>query len=385
MKNYVRCFFVGVLLIGTHAMKSQNVGIGTSSPDSSALLDLFTKTNKPFGLLTPRLTQGEINSFTTLNGSSPALGLLVFNVTTKSFWYFNSTSWIEFANQQNLPYTWPSMDGTNGQVLTTNGSGVISFTDSPFDNLGDHKATQNIELNNSWLSNDADNEGISVSNLGWVGVNTSAPDCDLTVSSGLTESGITLQVKDNSFTQGLRFQNSGGNYTWNFYRTETADLRLAGGLSKALLSDLPDRMTFLSNGNVGINTTNPSSNLEVEGEILFGGTSEDLYPVGSNDQMLMISGWLEAGTTGNLSNTTGVTLTGSYTGTNKIYTINYSAAGFSSPPVFVGNARLDPGSSNVRVISVVSITNNAVQFQVKNGGGTKQTDTDVIFMILGKR
>jgi len=57
-------------IVSTLATYSQ-VGIGTTTPDASAILDI-TSTNK--GLLLPRLAAGSI--------TNPATGLIIFNTTT---------------------------------------------------------------------------------------------------------------------------------------------------------------------------------------------------------------------------------------------------------------------------------------------------------------
>ena len=49
------------------------------------------------------------------------------------------------------------------------------------DNLGNHIATQNIRLNDHWLSGDGGNEGVFVNNTGNVGIGTTNPDEKLTV------------------------------------------------------------------------------------------------------------------------------------------------------------------------------------------------------------
>lgn len=73
------------------------VGVGTNSPDGSAILDL-TSTNK--GLLLPRISLTSILDVTTI--SNPATGLLVYNTATSGsntslvlpgFYSFNGTTW----------------------------------------------------------------------------------------------------------------------------------------------------------------------------------------------------------------------------------------------------------------------------------------------------
>lgn len=74
MKNI---FFAFLLLLSTISISQ--VGIGTTSPHASSVLDI---TATDAGLLVPRLTTTQRNAL-----SSPATGLLIFNTTTKSFQY----------------------------------------------------------------------------------------------------------------------------------------------------------------------------------------------------------------------------------------------------------------------------------------------------------
>src|SRR3954463_13174719 len=73
-----------------------NVGIGTTSPNASALLDL-TSTSR--GLLAPRMTESQKNTI-----ASPATGLLIYETDTAktgsyagqapTFWYYDGTNWV---------------------------------------------------------------------------------------------------------------------------------------------------------------------------------------------------------------------------------------------------------------------------------------------------
>lgn len=74
------------ILLGALTAQSQ-VGIGTSSPDSKAVLDL-TSTTK--GFLVPRMTATQKG-----NISSPATGLLIYQTTgTAGFYYYTGSAWI---------------------------------------------------------------------------------------------------------------------------------------------------------------------------------------------------------------------------------------------------------------------------------------------------
>lgn len=80
--------YLSLVLIGLVAIfnvTAQNVGIGTSSPDSKAMLDI-TSTSK--GVLVPRVTTSERNAISA-SGSMPD-GLLVFDTDFSSFYYWNA-------------------------------------------------------------------------------------------------------------------------------------------------------------------------------------------------------------------------------------------------------------------------------------------------------
>ncbi len=100
-----------------------------SAADASAMLDIKS-TDK--GLLIPRMTAAQRDAIAT-----PATGLLVFVTDDNAFWYYDGTQW----------------------------------THAGADNLGNHKAAQNLEMRGHWISNDGDNEGIYVYDNGWAAIN----------------------------------------------------------------------------------------------------------------------------------------------------------------------------------------------------------------------
>jgi hypothetical protein len=61
------------------------VGIGTTSPSASALLDVSSTTQ---GLLPPRMTGVQRDAI-----SSPAAGLMIYNTTTNKLNFYNGTAW----------------------------------------------------------------------------------------------------------------------------------------------------------------------------------------------------------------------------------------------------------------------------------------------------
>ncbi len=75
-------------LSGTNTFNtSGNVGIGTSSPDATAILDLASTTK---GILIPRMTASQKSAI-----SSPTTGLLIFQTDAPSdFYQYNGSTWV---------------------------------------------------------------------------------------------------------------------------------------------------------------------------------------------------------------------------------------------------------------------------------------------------
>ena len=88
MKTFTRSFiFIQVILMMTISGVKGQVVIGTSTPNNSAILDVYSL-NK--GFLPPRMTSEQ-----RLYIPSPADGLLVYDTDTHSFWFCKSGTWCE--------------------------------------------------------------------------------------------------------------------------------------------------------------------------------------------------------------------------------------------------------------------------------------------------
>ncbi len=158
MKNVFAFLLLFALLLLARAGRAQSVGIGTPTPNAKAVLDLTSTTQ---GLLIPRLTATQRG-----NISSPPQGLMVYQTdgtasggAQTGFWYYA---------------------GTGGWVLV-NPTGAA-------DNLGNHTATQNLNLTNKLLvggtAGAPGTAGLSVGSTGSVGIGGAATQGTLEVARG---------------------------------------------------------------------------------------------------------------------------------------------------------------------------------------------------------
>jgi len=182
------------------------VGIGTTSPEASSILEIDSNQK---GVLLPRLTNTQMNTIL-----SPAEGLIVYNKTTDSYWYFNASilpsgAWSEFG-----------------------------------DNLGNHIATENLQMSGEWITHDGDDEGIFIRANGNVGVNESVPTSvlhvDVTGSSvkfdnpGSSPTGSAISVVSSIGNPVMRFQlGDGGGAVM-----QTWDVRVDDGTSDFVIRDV---------------------------------------------------------------------------------------------------------------------------------------------------
>ncbi len=102
--------------------------------DPSAIMDLESTDQ---GFLVPRTDTASVNASYT-----PAIGLMIYQTTDNKFYYFDGAKW--------------NAIGAGGAA----------------DNLGNHMATQNLQLKNNFLNNDGDDEGIKVNDNGGVSIGT---------------------------------------------------------------------------------------------------------------------------------------------------------------------------------------------------------------------
>ena len=116
MKHFA-CLLALSLLLGSFAAVAQGVGVGTTTPAASAVLDV-TSTTK--GVLLPRMTAAQRDAI-----ASPAQNLLVFQTDgTPGLYYYSNTAWVNLGTG----FT-PDASGSTARVRvgTLAGNGSTAF------------------------------------------------------------------------------------------------------------------------------------------------------------------------------------------------------------------------------------------------------------------
>ena len=231
----VKLLFLAITLIFSYNLSAQ-VAVNTdgTSPDNSAMLDVKSDTA---GLLIPRMTQTQREAI-----NSPAEGLLVYQTDAMAGFYFYKSG-----------------------VWTIIREGV-----------------------QSWDSNGVD---IYNTNTGNVGISTTTPLMNLHVvnSDGAVLLLENTQPLNTSINTALYFKTGSGTYPY------TGAIKTIGeGIGYARIglftyaSSTPDglleRLSVSDNGNVGINTIEPTAILEVIGDVKINGKISNVAdPVSAQD------------------------------------------------------------------------------------------------------
>jgi hypothetical protein len=211
MKKYLLTLVFFISLLGANA---QNVGIGTTSPNASALLDLNSTTR---GFLLPRMTTTQMFAI-----QNPASGLVVFNATYNELYHFNGTTWRSILNGShwsrplanrdimsntsdsigigvNIPTKFMDVNGTMRVRGTLSADGVVDATSMVLSNTflagsglvnGSLQSNDQLVINNPGailqLKDGADDKGfvqLSGDNLR-IGINSANTNGKLVIRTG---------------------------------------------------------------------------------------------------------------------------------------------------------------------------------------------------------
>jgi hypothetical protein len=123
-------YFLSLLLLLKVQISTAQVGIGTTSPASSAQLDV---TSSSKGFLPPRVALSSINDASTI--SSPATGLLGINTATAGtapndvtpgYYYYNGTNWQRLLNPSGIIFKKTILVNSVAPTSSISGQATIS-------------------------------------------------------------------------------------------------------------------------------------------------------------------------------------------------------------------------------------------------------------------
>ena len=272
MKNLI---FISLICLCSFTTYAQSVSINEdkSAPSPSALLDIKS-TSK--GLLIPRMSSGERTGI-----AAPAVGLLVYDNETASFWYYKAAGWTELvggggsgtnnwaasgsniynSNTGNVGIgtTAPSTKLTLKTPINTAGWVHIGGADSIIvgEGIGGVSAAIGTSTNHAFRLNTSGLGRVHIYPLGEVvvGSNATSPFGKFTVETLNNSYGISHLGEGGNILATRMGGTSAGIGTFS-----PTNMRIfAGGFSRIFISE--------ATGNVGIGTDNPTYKLSVLGNI----------------------------------------------------------------------------------------------------------------------
>ena len=93
-----------------------NVGIGTTTPNASALLDVTSTTQ---GAVLPRMNTTQMNAI-----SSPVAGLMVYNSDSTSYCYYNGSVWLNVSKAQKVNLVFGAGSGADSDTTAFTTSAI---------------------------------------------------------------------------------------------------------------------------------------------------------------------------------------------------------------------------------------------------------------------
>jgi hypothetical protein len=188
--NYLRMnknklFLILLVLTATSLFAQTNVGIGTTTPNPTAKLDI-TANDK--GVLIPRLTSAQRLSIV-----NPATGLLVYDTNVNCFFFYDGSTWSSLCAAQVGPTgpTGPQGPAGPGGYCSSASAGYISVFTNP------------DTLCNSIIFQSGNN----------IGINTNSPAVSLHINSNdavAIPSGTTAQQPAGAPIGSIRFNTTTG-------------------------------------------------------------------------------------------------------------------------------------------------------------------------------
>ena len=202
-KNKVVIIFLMFLISST--LRAQNVGIGTSTPNASAKLEISDPNR---GFLPPRVALTATNNITTPI-ASPVAGLMVYNTATAGsggtavtpgFYYCDGTQWIRMITTTNT-----NTLTSSGNTLTSTANGIAataSAVNSVSNTLSSNSLTTTVNgvtgsgvniINSNTNSLSGANLTTTINGVASTALNLT-PAVTAAISHTLVSSGSALQI-----------------------------------------------------------------------------------------------------------------------------------------------------------------------------------------------
>jgi hypothetical protein len=263
MKKYLLLFLFAAPVTLLYA---QSVGVGTTTPNTSAQLDI-TSTTK--GLLIPRMTTVRRNAI-----ALPANGLLVYDSTIKEFYFYNGSGWAAVNSGSSGGNDWVA-SGNN--IYNSNTGNVGIGRTAPFEKLdvgGNIRSRDNVIVDsNVQVKGRVDADGV-IGGAGLTGgvlyiTNTSLMEGALTGNSSASFYGNI-----NSYT-GMSIANAAGILQFSaggdekgFVQLSGDNLRIGTNSSNTAGNFIvrtggSNNLTITSDGRTGIGVEEPLAKLHI--------------------------------------------------------------------------------------------------------------------------
>lgn len=121
MKKLHPCLLLLSLVVFNFSYSQVAINTTGNNANNSAMLDVESTTK---GMLIPRMTTAQRTAI-----SSPATGLLVYDNTTSSFWFYNGSAWTELVAGATVGW---KLTGNNGTDTSVNFIGTTDNVDLKF-------------------------------------------------------------------------------------------------------------------------------------------------------------------------------------------------------------------------------------------------------------
>lgn len=338
-KIYTLLAFAGIFSTGSAIAQKQNVGIGTTSPDQSAVLEIQSVDK---GLLIPRLSKDQMYSIKT-----PATGLMIYQTGEKAgFYFYDGKSW--------NPLTGNSAESANSVAADPNDWSFVgnSVTNTAF--IGTtNSQTLKFKVNNV-------NAGLISSQNLLFGLNKDFGATGIGTGTGNTGIGTDV-LKINStgqYNAALGFQalqaNTTGQYNmaigpFTLYTNSIGNFNTGVG-SNTILSNTT------GNDNVAIGTSALRMNVSGSNNTAIGTVALRNNPSGNNNTALGHNAGRESSGSSNLF--LGYNAGYSETGSNKLYISNSN----TSNPLLKGefdnkNLKINTGATTSTTVGFLAVGN----------------------------